>query len=733
MINKWFLSDVEKVLDKHRYIVITDANGESSFLLDYLPSDVVRIDVGDEFSELEAKFRAETEFKDRKIAFYVKRKLETLSFLFEYAQTSGVLCLDSIESYVKNLLFTQLGKNTNISKDTLILAAQLGFDKDEKWWISVADGIASPFKMSDWILDFLANPAEVKSRMGDSALWNVFCKDFYSLINRPATKQPAETMAQEFANAMLAGLLDGSINKSLLDVYYRWSDSTEKVDVLKTYVNNYEISESVDPMVVHTDHPFARIDEKIFSLLSQKLRTGDNRDDVVKRIRQRVSSKKAKIFKPDWLESVMMVINFNAKGTTKAQSYDQVAKTYLESYAKLDTAMRKIYVAWLKDSEKLRPLQELYTNLNKSILESWYAVSKSYAPTQQGLVASALDGSERTAVIVCDGLRLEIAETVVNGLVDKSISVTRNTAFARLPSVTENGMSALFGCDGVVANAQKRFEKLGTLVPEVLIMQLGELNDSVTSRKLVLNYGDIDQVGEKKQLNGLKDIDNYEDELRSYVTQLFRMGYEKIVLTTDHGFVITGILDDADKEPRPAGVINKLEERFVLTNDPLKSDRLIEREDSFPNSQYQYYARTDKPFVTPGSYGYAHGGFTPQECVIPVYELKKKQSDLSLKVKIVNKESLKDITGNYFEVKVSGVGAESDLFEQSRRVKILTFAGSKKVDSSVKTFTPGMQEKIEFEWVDGMTKIVIVDADSAAQIDSCDLKKSSARDLGGLF
>ena len=71
--------------------------------------------------------------------------------------------------------------------------------------------------------------------------------------------------------------------------------------------------------------------------------------------------------------------------------------------------------------------------------------------------------------------------------------------------------------------------------------------------RLVLNYGDIDEVGEKKQLGALKDITNYEPELREKIAHLFRLGYNKIVLTTDHGFALTGLLDEADKEPRPEG------------------------------------------------------------------------------------------------------------------------------------------------------------------------------------
>ena len=39
----------------------------------------------------------------------------------------------------------------------------------------------------------------------------------------------------------------------------------------------------------------------------------------------------------------------------------------------------------------------------------------------------------------------------------------------------------------------------------------------------------------------------------------------------------------------------------------------------------------------------------------------------------------------------------------------------------------------EYEWVDGIDKVVITDKQTAAQIDSCEIKKSSSRDIDDLF
>lgn len=733
MIGIWFKEDIERILAEHRYIVVTDANGEGEFLLKTLPQEIKQIPVKDECSEIEAKYLAESKYRDEKVVFYARKKADDLSFLQEYVQTAGMLVLDDMEAYIRLKLFAALGKNTSLSHDKLLLAAKLSEGKTLKWWQSVADGITEPLRLEDWLLDFLHSPSSTKQRMDDT-VWNVFRTEVYRVIGKTPTEQPAETMAQEVVNVLLQSLIDNSIDGLLLDVYYQWADSTEKADVLKRYVENYALPTDIDPLKVHANHPFAELDRKVMKMLSEALKLQKDATSIVAFIKTRTSSKKAKLFKPTWLNSVLTLSTFSIKGLNNVTDYNQMSEFYLQNFAKLDTAMRKIYVAWLSDEPILRPLQEHYTQLNNELLSKWYSIGYKYTPNQQGIVAKALASTKRTAIIVCDGLRLEIAESIVDGNLGKNVKLTKNTALSVLPSVTENGMSALFGCEEPTTNRQERFNKLKESYSDVEIMELDKLNEGTIAHRLVLNYGDIDQVGEKKQLSGLKDIDNYETELREKIQMLFRLGYEKVVITTDHGFVITGILDEADKEPRPNGHIQKIEERYVLAENPLPPSNLIEVEGKYFDSNYQYYAPTDKPFVTRGAYGYAHGGFTPQECIIPAYELTMDQGDFALGVMISNKKELKNVAGNYFTVKLLAEGSQDDLFTQERKIKVMLFAGSTLVNGNmIYSIKPGEAINMEYELTNGIDKVVIADKNTAAQIDSCEIKKSSSRDIDDLF
>lgn len=212
------------------------------------------------------------------------------------------------------------------------------------------------------------------------------------------------------------------------------------------------------------------------------------------------------------------------------------------------------------------------------------------------------------------------------------------------------------------------------------------------------------------------------------------MGYHKVVLMTDHGFVITGILDEADKVVAPKGA-DKVEERFCTATERLATESLIERQFDFKNSSYQYFAKTDKPFRTKGCYGYSHGGFTPQECIIPVYEFTQDKALEMLEISISNKNALKEVTGNHFIVKLKAGGNKDSFYLDERRI-IVEFYDQDKLLTSIPTFKMKHDETQEFEYdmpASGKIKVVVVDAETKKQIDYCSIEKFDARGLDGLL
>ena len=731
MIDKWFENDVNRVLSQHQRLVITDAQGEGRFLLGSLPESVVLLEVAEEeLSEIEARYKAEHEYRNRQVVFYTTQRKGDLTFLLEYAETNGCVELDDMEQYIKEHLFAETHENTELGKDDLLMAAKLSKGRDLNWWQGVCKGLIPAIDIHQLLTDLLRYPKEMKAET-DKDVWKVFAAEVYSLIGKPQTEQPAEVMAQTVMDEIFTGLLNNNITQPLLKLYYLCTDSSSMTDRMAQYINNFSMPKEVSALDAHPDHPFAELDKRMFIELSKTLENGGFTEKYMHVLNLRIGSIKATNYKPAWLKDLKTLLGFKHKGLHLVSNMNELAAYYEDVFAELDSAIRHLYVAWLHDENVIRPYQYLYEQQNKELLDKWFSLSEQYKPTQQGILQDELNGSERTAVIVCDGLRLEIAAWIARQMKSKK---NKKKAFAMLPSVTENGMSALFGCQNVETDDQKRFKHLQSQMDGVQVIKLEKLNRGVTANKLILMFGDIDQLGEKKQMAALKDINAYEGYLTEKINELQQTGYKKVVLTTDHGFVITGILDEADKVDVPEG-IDKVEERFCQSKEPIRNNKMIERSFAFSGSNYQQYARTDKPFKTKGPYGYSHGGYTPQECIIPVYEFYAESAQEALEVSICNKKDLKAVTGNHFVVRLKAKGNNNSIFQQEREIMVQLYENDTKQGDM-----PAMKIKadgeLEFKYqmpASGKAKVVVVDAQTQKQIDFCDVEKQDTRGLDGLL
>lgn len=731
MIDIWFQNDINKVLSVHNRVVVTDALGEGRFLLNYLPSDVTVINTGiTKIDEIKARYKAEKDYIGKKVVFYKQDTPDSLCFLLEYAETYGCVVLDDMEAYIRRHLFEEIKENTELGKQELLMAAKLSKGKDLNWWRGVCQGIIKPLDTDALVIDLLNNPKETQKNM-DGDVWNIFESEIYSLISRPQTEQPVEVLAQSVADTIFDGLIYNNISDCLLMIYYKCVDSNSMKEPLLNYIEKYKIPQGVSVLNTHPDHCFMALDKLYFKQLSSALENCEYIIGFQHYVHNRTQSKKAEAYKAEWLKDVKVLLDFKNDKLYEVNTVSQLATYYQSHFAPLDSAIRHLYAAWLQEEKLLRPYQYRYEQYNKELLDRWFRLIEEYSPTQKNFIADKLSGNGRIAVIVCDGLRLEIAESIANKLKTRG---KRNVAFAELPSVTENGMSSLFGCPEVEDIAQTRYNNLKAVIPDIEIIQLERLNSGVTANKLVLMFGDIDQVGEKKQLAGLKDINAYEEFVSTKINELFGMGYSKVYLTADHGFVITGILDEADKIPVPNGDIIKSEERFCLANNAVDNENIIVRNQNYKDSQYQYYAKSDKPFVSKGVYGYAHGGFTPQECIIPAYEFTNENPE-SLGISIINKAALQNVTGAYFTVKLKAENIESSLFKAERKVVIQIYGNGDLVSvSSVYRLTPSSVQEAEFTLpVTENVKIVVIDIQTQQQVDFCNVKKSVSRDLDDLF
>ena len=733
MIGQWFIDKVKELLDAHHRLVITDTQGDGAFLLAYLPARrYMVLSASTPAEERRVRTEAERDYREKNVIFYSTIPQKKLTALQEYAATCGCIVLDDMEAYIKQTLHEELGLHTHVDGRTLLMAAKMSRGRDENWWRGIAQGINNPLQPVQLIADFLKSP-ESFAKETDSDVYAVMQEEACKIAGKPKTHQTPEVLAAEVMASLFRKLLDGTADGELLDIYYTMADSEEMKEQMQAYIDGFKV-QVAGFKDCHPDHPFMAIDKEMFRSLSEKLKQHEDITDVRRYIAHRLASKKALRYKPSWLREVALLLDFNIGQPHLISSLPQLAEYYRDTFAPLDTAMRRIYVEWLNEPDVLRPVQEYYEVQNKLMLDAWYGLTDRYEQTQQGLLTKMFaQGRNKTAIIVCDGLRLEMAEAIAKRKFHAGIYIAKTTAWSKLPSVTPNGMSALYGLPSAISDSTaKRQAALKQAVPDVEIMPLDKLNSSVTAAKLVLTYGNIDEIGETLQMAGLTEISSYEEKLYASIQQLLRMGYSDVFLTTDHGYVITGILDEADKVPPPTGTI--IDERFAVATDPVQCG-LIERNDVWTNGSYQYYAQTDKPFRTKGKYGYAHGGMTPQECLIPAYHFAEKNVKMGLKVSITNKAELSAVTGQFYTIKLAGNGSANDMFEAERKVQLLFYRedGSEDSKSSIIKIKASAVHDFENTLNVSQLKVVVVDAQTTEQLDVCIIKKSVSRDLDDLF
>jgi hypothetical protein len=274
-------------------------------------------------------------------------------------------------------------------------------------------------------------------------------------------------------------------------------------------------------------------------------------------------------------------------------------------------------------------------------------------------VAPAHKEKRKTAVILVDALRFELGQELVTILKDedwKELSIAWMAA--ELPSVTAVGMNVLFTpavtaeirpifsdrClvrgmqvgQRAVTNADSRLsllrESCGPSCSWCAVDELIGLDERAFSRLcraevLVAASREIDELGENGvQKYGLDVFSLSLGRIKQAALRLREGGYERILITADHGFLL-------GDEFVSSGTGRRLEaaDRRYAVDEPRSGERLVAA--SFERLGYASMpdtARGTKAFVFERGTGYLtgasagsfyHGGASLQEMVVPVLSL----------------------------------------------------------------------------------------------------------------
>jgi len=745
MIDTWFKKDLQKIFDGHQIAVFIDESQEASFLLDIVKNDYNFFTANTELEELKIKYEIEKNRNEtNKFLIYTNTPKDNLKFIREYCETNGYVEIRYLQNFIKEKVHKYLNLDLHLNKEELISAAKVSIGKERTYWMDLKHkGASEIFDLEKELLPFLDNPNEFIKQY-DGSLQETFFKQVNKLIGQTFIKKPASTLASEVVNYLFDGLVCNNPDKTLLEVYKNWLDSKSYQQSFSGYLKKYKLTPGADIFAIHPSHPFIAIDELWLNELGNNISDKKYVSNFISKINRRISNKTAKNIGINFWIHVKTLIEFDEKNINQLSSFTECVSFYTKHFSKLDRAIRCLYTQFLSKKELLVPIQHYYMNLAVIFLDKWFKYIDKYKSNQTGKIQKILDENAlKTAIIVGDGITYEFSKEIVSKVSkDYKLSKDIDYMFADLPSETEHNMSRLYVETGeIFSEKYKReaFLKNSNPDKEIGFIDLENVNELTDKEHfLICSYKEPDKLGETYQQKALKHFDEVAKLYATKIEQLLRNGYQNVYLVTDHGFVLTGILENSDKiEIKFTDKVDK-SERYICSVNSQKIDKdlIIEKEIKYKGHNYYYFAKRLGPFKTPGVYGYSHGGLSPQETIIPFLKWSHKKQTLStLRVVISNKSELKDVTGDLFVIKLKSESTTKDLFTADRKIVILFFAGNKKInESDIITIKNNTEVKKEYRFASNSEiEIKVLDASTKEQLDKATIMQSSARDLGGLL
>jgi hypothetical protein len=744
MIDNWFKKDIEKILASHPIAVFIDESKEASFLMDKIKNDVKIFITSNEIEELKVKYEIEKSITDgSKFLIYTSTPKDALKFIREYCETNGNIEIKYLEHYIKKKVSEHLNLNINLPKEELISAAKVSVGKAQTYWMDLSHkGASEIFDLEKELLPFLDNPKAFVKKF-DTATQEIFYKKVSELIGQTYIKKPSQTLASEVANELLDGLWNNNINPVLLSVYKTWLDSLSYQKSFFKYLDKYKSGKKTNLFDIHLSHPFKKVDDLWLKDIGKHIKDSKYINTILTKINQRNSDRSANRLEITFWKEVKVLLEFDAKNINQISSFQEAVDFYINHFYKVDQAIRKLYSEFLTHKEIIEPLQEYYKDLASRYLDKWFRYIENYLSNQTGKIQEILDKhTSNTAIVVGDGVSWEFAQDIIASFEKSDYELTKNYLLAGLPSETEHNMSQLYVATGEVLPTKKDREKyLVNANPEkdIAFIDLENVNETTDSANyLICSYKDPDKLGETYQQKALKYFDAVANTFALKIKQLLQNGYDQVYLVTDHGFTLTGVLENSDKiDINIPGSVKK-SERYIRskTQQSFDENLLIEMPKKYNDFEYCYFAKRLGPFKTPGVYGFSHGGMSPQETVIPFFKwTNSNKNEGLLEVVITNKADLKEITGNLYSVKLEGNSDSGSLFASERKVILLFFSNGKEINKSdIITIAKGEEIKKEYQFDSNISiEIKVLDANTKEQLDKASVSQSSARDLGGLL
>lgn len=257
---------------------------------------------------------------------------------------------------------------------------------------------------------------------------------------------------------------------------------------------------------------------------------------------------------------------------------------------------------------------------------------------------SGVKAEPETCLVFADGLRFDVAGMLQERLEQRGLSVKLGHRLAPLPTVTATAKSivspAHSACEGgasaedftPVLAASKQPVSDSRLRDEIARQGVGILDADETTLAANMGKGGWtegrqDKLGHSLRAAFVRHVDEVIEAIVDRVLTLFGMGWTRVRLVTDHGWLL--VPGDRPKVELPAHLVATKWARCAF----------VQGESSPDVPTFGWFWNAHARIALPSGIGsfivnteYAHGGVSPQECVVP--DLLVEQGEVALKAQI---------------------------------------------------------------------------------------------------
>ena len=402
---------------------------------------------------------------------------------------------------------------------------------------------------------------------------------------------------------------------------------------------------------------------------------------------------------PDHTRSLDTLLDFyitSAREVDRLQrEFEQAAGDYIDGSGQMNAILAQARLAYQRFANKLQG--HVLRQLERASwppsgrLANTDAFDKIIAPRLQ-------ESGQRVAVFLIDALRYELGVELQKHLVESG-QVELQPAFAQLPSVTPIGMASLLPGAGQALYLAKKGDDVVPVLGDQPLTNVSQRMDVLHKRYgqrfaetglgefikgkgvvaapvelLVIRSNEMDSDFERNHEAAPGLIIRTFQQIVAAIHKLRGLGFQDVVILSDHGFFLNTAAGAGDVCLKPAGTWVIIHERMLLGDGVSDAANAI-----FPSttlgirSDFNQVAVPRALVAYRAGQVYFHGGISLQEAIVPVITVRLNAPDVKVskapKIELDYKRGAKRITTRLPVVEVT-IG-EGDLFSMGDTFDIL--------------------------------------------------------------